>query len=79
MSHKIVQLYIKSIPIQKPQMERRYMQLVNRTGASGGELTEIDTLLLKVMKSDKQIFGDTLASSSKPEIQITGIENRYCF
>ena len=52
-------------------MEKRFLQLVHRTGASG-DLTEIDTLILKVMKSDKQISGDTVASSSKPEIEIRG-------
>ena len=52
-------------------MEKRFLHLVNRTGAEG-DMTEIDTLILKVMKSDKQICGDTLASSSKPKIEVTG-------
>ena len=52
-------------------MEKRYLQLVHRTGAAG-ELTEIDRLVLKVMKSDKQISGDIVASSSKPELEIRG-------
>ena len=54
-------------------MEKRYLQLIHRTGAAG-EISEIDTLILKVMKGDKQISGDIVASSSKPELEIRGIK-----
>ena len=52
-------------------MRKRFQKLTNRTGASGG-MSELDEKILKVMRRDKDLLGDTVGSSSMPE----GVEVR---
>ena len=47
-------------------MKKRFDKLTQTTGASG-EMSELDKLVLRVMKKDKDIVGDTVGSSSSNE------------
>ena len=47
-------------------MKGRYDKLTTQTGRSG-ELSELDKLILRVMRKDKDIVGDTVGSSSSNE------------
>ena len=53
-------------------MRRRFLRLKNRTGASG-DLSEVDKLVLKVMRKEKDLCGDTVGSSAlQNPIQVLG-------
>ena len=57
---------------QRVWMKHKFDKLVNRTGASG-ELTQLEQLILRVMKRDKEIVGDTVGSSSSNQgVQVKG-------
>ena len=57
---------------QRVWMKCKFDKLVNRTGASG-ELTQLEQLILRVMKRDKEIVGNTVGSSSSNQgVQVKG-------
>ena len=44
-------------------MKERFDKLMARTGASGDD-SELDKTILRVMRFDKDVYGDTLGTSS---------------
>ena len=52
------------VPFQKTQMKICFNRLTNQMGRSG-DMTETDKMIMRIMRKDKDIVGDTVGSSSR--------------